>query len=182
MASKPALDWVEKKAQLMRKHLDLSPLAILDPVALARKMGIMILSPLQIPALPTNVRSQLLVLGSSSWSAGCMLLPNGKPVIVFNPTHAPTRQKATLMEELSHVFLHHKGSELQQTSTGSVFRSYNKEEEDQAYWVGAAALLPRAVLVNAKEKNMSRSELAHLHGVSQDLVRFRGNILHLQLK
>jgi len=180
MADKPSLVWVEQKAQLLREHLQLSPLAILDPVALAHKMGIKLLTPLEIPNLPDSTKKQLLVNGSDSWSAGCMLLPNNLPVIIFNPNHAPTRQRATLMEELSHVFLDHKGSELI-TENESVFRSYNKKEETQAYWVGAAALLPRAVLKQAKERHISRNELARAHGVSPALVRFRGNILHLNL-
>ncbi len=138
------------------------------------------LSPTEVPGLPMQVMDQLLKVDNSSWSAGCMILPDGKAILLFNPTHASTRLRATIMEELAHIFLKHKGSQLVKINM-SVFRTYNKTEESNAYWIGAAALLPRVVLLDARNRRMSNDQLAHERGVSAQLVSFRENVTRIRL-
>lgn len=84
------------------------------------------------------------------------------------------------MEELSHIYLKHPPSKLQ-TRDGFVERSYKKTYETQAYWVGAAALLPLAVMINAKRNETSRYNLASSYGVSTGLVKFRENVTGTRL-
>lgn len=86
------------------------------------------------------------------------------------------------MEELSHLHLKHKGSKLAKMDSGNGgFRSYNKSEESQAYFVGAAALLPVDVLKKARVEQTSRYEVARKCIVSEDLVLFREKITGVKL-
>jgi len=181
MSIQPSLMRVEREAQRLRTYLNLAPLAVLEPHQLAHTMNVQIISPLEIPGVPQAILHHLLIVDRGGWSGGCMRLPDGQMAIVYNPTHAPTRKKATLMEELAHIHLKHRGSKLIPLRSGMTVRSYNKAEEHEAYWVGAAALIPRQVLVHAQAQGLSKQTVAADHGVSLALVRFRQNITHIYL-
>ena len=45
----------------------------------------------------------------NDWSGGACSrpLPNGWRIVILNPAHGIQRNRATLMEEISHVFLGH---------------------------------------------------------------------------
>jgi len=80
----------------------------LDPFRLAEYAGLLVVSFAEIEALlSSETLAELLDSGSKNWSGGAASkrLPNGKKLIILNPTHASTRHKATLMEEISHVHL-----------------------------------------------------------------------------
>jgi len=108
-------------------------------------------------------------------------MPDGDVVIVLNPNHPETRKHATLMEELSHIHLAHTPTQLIVIDGGPAFRSFKKTQETQAYWVGAAALVPRAALERAKRNKADRQVLAKYFGVSRDLVAFRENVTGVRL-
>jgi len=182
MATKHFLTWVERKGGSLRRYMSLSPYEILDPFALAVKMSVRVLSLQAIPCIPQSIIDQLLFRDHSAWSAGCLKLAQGTAIIVYNPTHAITRQRATIMEELAHLHLRHDGSKLVSTRRNNGFRSYNKSEETQAYFVGAAALLPIDVLKKARSNHVSRMSLANEYIVSTALVQFRENITKVRLK
>lgn len=181
MAVQPFLNWVEGKAEALRQKGGASTFAALDPRKVAAEMKVSILAPADIPTLDTAVLHRLLVEDSSAWSAGTLHLPGGKTVVVLNPTHNTVRQRVSLMEELSHVFLGHKPSQLFTLTADSSSRTYNKTSETQAYWVAAASLLPRRALKGAKTLGLSKAVVAERYGVSEELVSFRENILHLHL-
>lgn len=179
MATKHFLNWVEGKAHALREKCSLSVFASLDPFLLAEKMSVAVLDPTQIPELESYM-PQLLGTDPSAWSAGTIHPENGQPLVILNPTHCITRKRATLMEELSHVFLKHPPSQLRIDGSTSQ-RTYKKTYETQAYWVGTAALLPRHVLKGARTRQMTREALAEQCGVSLDLVRFREKVVGLHL-
>ena len=145
-------------------------------------MKVHVMSLRDIPQIPESVLTRLLIIDRHAWSAGCLPIPNGPVIVVYNPTHALTRQKATIMEELAHVHLKHKGSKLASGDGCLSFRSYNKSEETQAYAVGAAALLPVEVLKKAQEGGTSRELIASERVVSSELVKFRENITGVKLR
>ena len=181
MGTKHFLIWVEKQAQVLRARLALSPLAVLNPFDLARQMNAKVISPSDISGLPAECLNQLLITDSDGWSAGSLKLPDVGVVIVLNPNHPETRKRATLMEELSHIYLNHTPTQLILTDGGPAFRSFKKSQETEAYWVGAAALVPRAALERAKRNRANRHVVAQFYGVSRDLVRFRENVTGLRL-
>ncbi len=173
--------WVEKHAQALRKKLSLSPLENLDPFELAKAMRIVVLTPYDVINLPVNTQHQLLVTDSDGWSAGTICLPNDKRIVVMNPKHAMTRQRITLMEEITHVYLNHKPTILKEFGNSLAFRDYKEDSEKEAYWVGAASLLPRSILIHAQENLIARSTLGKQYMVSEKLITFRENITHIRL-
>lgn len=182
MATKHFLTWVENQARILRSRLSLAPLAPLDPFELAKDMRVEIFRPCEIPGLDSACLQQLLVAGSDAWSAGSLKLPSNDIAVVLNPNHPQTRERATLMEELSHIHLGHTPTQLIIIERGPVFRTFKKSQETEAYWVGAAALVPKAALERAKRNNAERQVVAKFYGVSRDLVRFRKNVTGLRLK
>lgn len=180
MSTTHFLGWVERRAGRMRAMLSLQPQAALNPFDLAPSLKATIIELTDLEGLSPEDRRQLLVNDSESWSAGSIHLPNGRVGIMLNPTHAPTRIRATLMEELSHIYLEHPPSQLISV-IGLALRSFKKTHETQAYWVGAAALVPLAVLQHAQINRRTRSEVANDYGVSARLVGFRENITGIRL-
>jgi Zn-dependent peptidase ImmA (M78 family) len=90
---------------------------------------------------------------------------------------------ATLMEEISHVFLGHKPSRLaieSRDKQGNVLaRDYNADIEEEAYATGAAALVPYAGLKRFVEAGKSSAEIARHYNVSRALVEYRIKISRL---
>lgn len=180
--TKHFLAWVERQAQQLRRRLALPPMAVLDPYGLAPRMGVRVLSPSDIPGMDRSDLHHLLVEDSDGWSAGGIRLANGRVAVVLNPTHPETRKRATLMEELAHVHLRHKPSQLILLDGGIAVRSFKKSQETEAYWVGAAALLPRALLEHASRNGITKAALAESRGVSEQLVTFRERVTGIKLK
>ncbi|WP_333257707.1 ImmA/IrrE family metallo-endopeptidase [Microcoleus sp. B5-C4] len=118
--SKHFLDWIERRGQELRCRLSLEPTAALNPYKLAQTMEVRVVSPLDILELAPCLLDQLLVQDSDSWSGGTLPLPNGKTIVVLNPNHSETRKRATLMEELAHVFLGHTPSSLMVESMAGI--------------------------------------------------------------
>lgn len=164
----------------MRAKCKLGPFDRLDPFELADKMNVNVIGPYAIADFDPLTLGHLLNQGSRSWSAGTLKLPNGEHIVVMNPTHDPRRQLPTLMEELVHIELGHNPSELR--PDGSIMvRTFDKTAEQQAYFVGAAALLPGRVLKGARTRGMTVEELANERAVSRELVKFRLNLTGIKL-
>src|SRR5688572_11657114 len=157
----------------------------LDPFALARYAGIIVPTFEEIQGLSEETRDQLLNVAKDRWSGGAasVRLPNGKKLVILNPTHAKTRHKATLMEEISHVFLGHKPSRLaietRDKQGNTLARDYNPAIEEEAYATGAAALVPYAGLKYMVEAGKTVAEIARHYNVSRPLVEYRIKISRL---
>jgi Zn-dependent peptidase ImmA (M78 family) len=158
----------------------------LDPFDLARYAGLLVVTFDQIESLLTEeTLKELLGSGKDNWSGGAASkkLPNGKKLIILNPTHARTRHKATLMEEISHVFLGHKPSRLaienRDKHGNTIARDYNADIEEEAYATGAAALVPYAGLKKLVENGKTAAEIARHFNVSKALVEYRIKISRL---
>lgn len=158
----------------------------LDPFELAKYAGLLVVTFDQIESLLSEeTLKELLGSGKNNWSGGAASkkLPNGKKLIILNPTHAKTRHKATLMEEISHVFLGHKPSRLSienRDKHGNVIaRDYNADIEEEAYSTGAAALVPYAGLRRFVEEGKTIAEIARHYNVSKALVEYRIKISRL---
>ena len=163
-----------------------SPRQWLDPFALARYAKLLVADFEQVaPLLSDAAREHLLGDGNDDWSGGAcsQTLPDGTKLIILNPTHGVNRQNATLMEEISHVFLGHKPSRLSianKAEDGTVrARDYNAEIEEQAYSVGASALVPFEGLREMVMEGKSSREIARHYKVSRQLVEFRTKTTHL---
>lgn len=158
----------------------------LNPFELAKYAKLLVVPFEQIePFLSDETKTHLLKEGKDSWSGGAcsQKLPDGRKLIVLNPTHSKNRQNATLMEEISHVFLGHQPSRLAvrvKDKNGKITaRDYRPEIEEEAYSVGAAALVPYSALRRFVRQGRTSHEIARHFNVSRELVEYRIKISRL---
>lgn len=158
----------------------------LNPFDLAQYARLLVASFEQIePFLTAETKAHLLGTGSDKWSGGAcsQALYDGKKLIILNPTHNANRQNATLMEEICHVFLGHKPSRLAIENVNKqgkpIARDYREDDEEAAYSVGAAALVPYSALQRLIEQGKTSREIARHYNVSRELVEYRMKISRL---
>ena len=159
---------------------------LLNPFDLARYAKLLVASFEQIePFLTEESKAHLLIDGKDAWSGGAcsQVLPDGRKLIILNPTHGKNRQNATLMEEICHVFLGHKPSRLaieNRNKQGKIIaRDYQAEIEEEAYSVGAAALVPYAALRRFVAQGKTSKVIARHFDVSRELVEYRMKVSRL---
>jgi hypothetical protein len=158
----------------------------LNPFELARYAKLLVVTFEQIePFLTEETLRHLIIDGKNAWSGGAcsQALPDGRKLIVLNPTHGENRQNATLMEEICHVFLGHKPSRLAIKNVNKygqpIAREYQAEVEEEAYSVGAAALVPYAALRRMVNEGKTAREIARHFNVSRELVEYRIKVSRL---
>jgi hypothetical protein len=172
--SKRSKEW-EPRAQQLRKMVpwpDREAVAF-DPWKLAPKVGLTVLE-CSFQGLDPEEQSYLLSHANGDWSGGVFAetLPDGSRVCMLNPTHPQRRNKITLMEEICHCFLGHTPTKLVAKDQGRV-RDYEKAQEEEAFGIGAAVLLPWRLFFTRINSGRPVDELAEEFEVSQDLIRYR---------
>ena len=158
----------------------------LNPFELAHYAKLLVASFEQIePLLSEDTKQHLLGTGKDKWSGGAcsQTLPDGRKLIVLNPTHGKNRQNATLMEEICHVFMGHTPSRLAIQNTNKngqvIARDYRAEIEEEAYSIGAAALVPYTALARMVNQGKTSREIARHFNVSRELVEYRIKVSRL---
>ena len=155
----------------------------LNPFDLAHYANLIVLDFEKVEGLSAAAREHLLGPGTEAWSGGACTLPNGMKLVILNPNHGPARTKATLMEEICHVFLAHQPNRLSivtKDERGKVMnRDYRKADEEEAYGVGAAALVPYASLKRLLLQGKTVRDVAAHFRVSRELVEYRMKVTHL---
>ena len=171
------------KAIALRDFARVRPDVSLNPFELAQFANLMVVEFEQLKGLSERARQHLLGPASESWSGGACSLPDGMKLVILNPNHGPARTKATLMEEICHVFLGHQPNRLSvvtRDDRGKVMnRDYRKADEEEAYAVGAAALVPYASLKKFLLQGKTSTEIAMHFRVSPELVEYRMKVTHL---
>lgn len=157
----------------------------LDPFKLAGYANLLVVSFEMIADLSEDARKHLLGAGKEMWSGGAASkkLPDGRKLIILNPTHGKNRHAATLMEEICHVFLGHKPSRLsieRKDKDGRIVaRDYDHAIEEEAYSTGAAALVPYRGLKKMVAEGKTAAQIARHYGTSRALVEYRIKISRL---
>lgn len=173
----------ELKALGLRDFARLRLDQALNPFELARFANLIVLRFDQVKGLSDSAREHLLGPAVEKWSGGACSLPNGLKLVILNPTHGRARTNATLMEEICHVFLGHQPNRLSivtQDARGRVMsRDYRKADEEEAYGVGAAGLVPYGSLKRFLSKGKISSEIAFHFRVSRELVEYRMKVTKL---
>jgi Zn-dependent peptidase ImmA (M78 family) len=172
------VDVIEEHAAMMRVRAGVGPTEKLDPRAFAAKLAIPIIDPTGVEKLSPAQREIVGNLDARQWSGGAVTTADGTHVIVLHPRQTGERINATIMEEIAHILLGHEPSAIH-SEGGLTLRTYDKESEQEAYWTGAAALLPAVVVAKALWRNVSAETLAVDYDVSVELVEFRIRILGL---
>lgn len=167
----------ELKAAQIRLFAGLKPDEPLDAFRLAQAVNLRVVTLDEVKGLSEQAQTALRK-PNRQWS-GITLppLPDGSRVVVLNPKQSRARQAATLMEEVCHVLLGHDHTNISAESESG--RNYQAEIEEEAYAVGAAALVPHTTLVAKLESGQSLKQIAAFFGVSQSLIRYRVKVLKL---
>lgn len=144
-----------------------------DPFQL-RIRGVKVALANDIRGLSDQALSMLLARNSSLWSAATIPLDAKKKewLVLLNSSHSRERQRASLMEEYCHVLLGHEISRLTYQE-GRAFRDFLEEQEQEAYYIGAAILVPEASLRRRVTNRESSDQIARHFGVSRELVEYR---------
>ena len=173
----------ELKAIALRDFARVRPDVSLNPFELAQFANLMVVEFEQLRGLSERAREHLLGPASESWSGGACSLPDGMKLVILNPNHGPARTKATLMEEICHVFLAHQPNRLSvvtKDEKGKVMnRDYRRTDEEEAYGVGAAALVPYGAMKRLLLQGKSARDIAGHFRVSRELVEYRMKVTHL---
>jgi hypothetical protein len=193
----------EKRKQFELRALSLRDFAgvkedqPLDPFALASFARLLVIDFDSIEGLSRESREHLLGAAADEWSGGACSrpLPNGWRLVILNPAHGAQRNRATLMEEVAHVFLGHKPNRLamitraagprqsdptaNQSGGKMLARDYNQMDEEAAYAVGAAALIPFGALRRLVLAGRNSREIARHFRVSRQLAEYRIKVTHL---
>ena len=151
-----------------------------DPLSaevLAAELGVLLVSPTEIPGLD-SVTLAVLQRTASTWSA--VTLPAIKPPrVIYNPFHAPTRHESDVMHELAHLLCEHRSDQLIVVG-GLPCRSFSREQEEEAAWMGATLQAPRVALVALSQRGLTVAQVALHLGCSEDLVRYRMNVTGIE--
>jgi Zn-dependent peptidase ImmA (M78 family) len=173
----------ELKAIALRDFARVRADVSLNPFELAEFANLMVVEFEQLKGLSERARQHLLGPASEAWSGGACSLPDGMKLVILNPNHGPARTKATLMEEICHVFLAHQPNRLSvvtKDERGKVMnRDYRRADEEEAYGVGAAALVPYAALKRLLLQGKTSREIGVHFRVSRELVEYRMKVTHL---
>ena len=173
----------ELKAIALRDFARVRSDVSLNPFDLAQFANLMVVEFEQLKGLSERARQHLLGPASEAWSGGACSLPDGMKLVILNPNHGPARTKATLMEEICHVFLAHQPNRLSivtKDERGKVMnRDYRRSDEEEAYGVGAAALVPYAALKRLLLQGKTSREIGVHFRVSRELVEYRMKVTHL---
>jgi hypothetical protein len=173
--------WCERFSGECRKEMRLSPTAPISAHQLAKLLEITIWTPQDIPELDEEALSELL-RADAGWSATTICCGD-KNLIVINPNHSPGRQSSDLMHEMAHLLLGHPPARPDITEDGLLMlNTYNKEQEEQADWFGAAILLPRDAVLAIVRSKRDLKDAAREYGVSEKLLTWRINATGVRMQ
>ena len=149
---------------------------LLDPWKLAEKVGLRVFEDIAgLVGLPDDDKIHLLKSARYDWSAGIYPtpLPDGTFLCILNPSHTRERQKISLMEEIAHRHFGHEPSRITLSGDGLCIRDFSREDEAEAYGVGAAALLPWVTFFPVLNVGRTIEELTEIYDVTTELIEYR---------
>lgn len=165
----------EKIATECREKLGIHPCAPLCAFKLAESLDIIVYDATKFLKDPNDINKLSGIAGNDcGWSALTMLNNKGKRLIIHNPFHTPARQQSNIMHEIAHILCEHNKKPLPKgIKLPFGMRDFDKEQEDEAIYLGATLQLSRPCLLWAKKRNMSNSEIAIYFNASVEMVNFR---------
>lgn len=167
----------EKIAIELRKELSLHPHDPLCGFKLAEHMEIIVCTPLDFFNKGINLEQ---LVGTQTknggWSALTMKREDRRILIIHNHLHASTRQQSNIMHELAHIICDHKHSlPPENIPLPDFMRQHNKQNEEEANYLGATLQITREGLIWALKKRMSISDIADYYSASESMVNLRIN-------
>jgi len=161
---------VERLATYVRLQLGLDQFEPLDLQVLADELPAHVFFPEDFGDARLARR-----LRAVQWDGFAFCAPGDETLIVLlNPSRPVTRRTATQMEEFSHHLLGHQPSKVApDPATGLTKRSFTQWQEHEAYDLGSAILLPKERIQRDVAERYHASEIAEVHGCSEELVTYR---------
>jgi Zn-dependent peptidase ImmA (M78 family) len=157
-------------SQEVRTELQLTVLDPLDPWLLAEHLVISVwrLSEYQATA-PKAVE---LLVGPHQGAFSAMVAFVGhRRVVIYNDSHAITRQRADIAHELAHALLMHEPHVVRSGQAPD----FDQAQEEEASWLGGTLLVTEEACLSACRENLAVAKAASIMGVSEDLMRWRIN-------
>ena len=165
--------WCERTANDYRQALGVAPAGALDPRVLASHLGVQVATPEDIPTLSEASKRQLLEIDADSWSA-VTIADGDARLVILNSAHSDVRQNSDLAHELAHLILNHTTDQARLSREGLLFRgTFDREQEDEANWLGGCLLVPRDGLLKARFRTADVGALAAQFRVSTDMITWR---------
>lgn len=172
-----------KRAELtaisVKERLGVAVRVPVDPYAVLSRVPAALVSPDELTKHDPARARRLLQEAKAAWSGiGFGVSPaSGNHLILLNPSHAETRQRVTLMEELVHIVLGHPRVDLSACRGPEAWkRPFHADVESEAFEVAAACLIPYPLLFEAVSRDhKSASDVARAFRVSEQYAIFRIN-------
>lgn len=164
---------METMANNLRAELEVAKTDPLDALSI-RVFGVDVLVPTDIEDLSQQCLAHLIGPGKNEWSAMSVPLDtqNTRWAVLRNDGHQIERQRVTYLEECWHILLGHKLTRIAKVAD-SYGRTYDSNEEHDAYYLASATLLPKSAIITAVEAKIPVKRIAEQYGVSTDLVEYR---------
>lgn len=165
----------EESARSLRAQAGVGPYEPFDPLTFLAELGVVLEYPDEMTILPQTLAESIAQLDAKKWSGMGLVLPSGKLYVVLNRSQTLERARATLLEEVAHQF---HGHTLVGLSAGGR-TEYHPEQEREAKFTAAAALLPSKVVAQAVYRGDSATVIAKTYGASVELAEMRIKTLNL---
>jgi Zn-dependent peptidase ImmA (M78 family) len=107
-----------------------------------------------------------------SFSAVTLCLDDLK-LIIHNDSHSSVRQAANIAHELAHIILKHTPMAVFDTNS---CRYVDKEQEDEAEWLGPALLISKEAAIYILRTKMELTEAISIYGASKQVIDMRLNV------
>lgn len=159
-------------AREFRTDLGLSPHAPLCPWKLAAHLEIPV-DPLSsyVREIPEAVQYYM---NHDSQSFSAITICDGyRRRIIHNDSHHPRRQASNIAHELGHGILGHMPMPVLDKNG---CRHFNKEQEDEANWLGPALLISEEAALHIVKTKMSMDEAVDFYGATKDVIIMRINV------
>lgn len=164
----------EKTAVEIRESLELLPHDPLCGFKLAEHLNINVYKAHEF--FPAGTVMDNLLNNDSGWSALTLKTKKNNTIIIHNHLHASTRQQSNLMHELAHIICAHEHPKTHQDINLPFFmRDFDKQQEEEAIYLGSALQITRDGLLWALKKRMSADEIAEYYNASPAMVKLRIN-------
>jgi hypothetical protein len=165
----------EESARSLRVRAGVGFYEPFDPLAFLAELGVVLEYPDQMTTLSQELAESIGELDAKEWSGMGRVLPNGKLYVVLNRSQTLERVRVTLLEEVAHHYHGHTPVGL-----GPLGRAeYHPDQEREAKFTAAAALLPSKVVAQAVYRGDSAAVIAKAYGASVELVEMRIKTLNL---
>jgi hypothetical protein len=163
---------IERQTAALRAQLGLDQLDVLDPVSVVHHLDAELFTLADL-ALDDVALARLRRVGFDGLATTHPTL--GRAIIIINCGKPKRRQTATLAEELAHLILGHKPSQLVLVpELGIRKRTFDPSQEHEAYDYGAAMVLPKErIQRDVKELQLRATDIADTHSCSRELVEYR---------